>query len=414
LSSRTIDEESENLPHFVTGAQDGRLRFGGSVRSRVNGYENDRFGLQGGGDGAVRLQRFYGHADLRPAERFRVFLELSAHLAAGSNELQPGPFDKDDGTLSQAFVDWRLGDARLRLGRQEVVLGSARLLSSRDGPNVRLSYDGLRWDAAHGSADLLGFYLQEVRVRPGAFDNSSSRENSIWGAQISWPLGRGDMQAYYLGLKRRDSTYAQGVGDEVRHSLGTRLFGTANDWDWNLELIHQSGRFGIADIRAWTLASIIGYRLGSLRWQPRLSVSTNIASGDGDPGDRRLGTFNPINPNLSYFEEAAILAPQNFFNVEPEISFTVTQQLAIAIDWNFFWRLERNDAVYVRGLSPLPATAEAEGNFVAHVPSVSVDYFHGSQLKLDLSYSHFFSGEVIKNAGGGDVRFLKLQLEWKF
>jgi hypothetical protein len=31
-----------------------------------------------------------------------------------------------------------------------------------------------------------------------------------------------------------------------------------------------------------------------------------------------------------------------------------------------------------------------------------------------LSYSYFFARNVIKDSGGDDVRFLKLQLEWKF
>ncbi|MEX0902816.1 MAG: alginate export family protein [Pseudohongiellaceae bacterium] len=96
--------------------------------------------------------------------------------------------------------------------------------------------------------------------------------------------------------------------------------------------------------------------------------------GDGDPTDKHLQTFNPLFPNLAYFEEAAIYAPQNFYNIEPEISWIVTPKLGIALDWNFFWRLEDNDAVYVRGLNPVPGTADVEGYFVAHTPSVSIDY----------------------------------------
>jgi len=400
--------------------QDGHLSLGGSARSRVNAYDNDRFGLQGGRDGALYLQRFYGHANLHVGERFRAFVELSAHLTDGSDELRPGPLDRDDGTLSQAFVDWRLEGSRLRLGRQEMALGSARLLSARDGPNVRLSYDGLRWDGTYGDAGLLAFYLQEVEVSTGAFDNSSRHGNAVWGIQHTRPLargrgrGRGSADVYYLGLKRHDAVYAQGVDDENRHSVGVRLFGADDGWDWDLEALYQVGTFGDVDIRAWTVASTIGYRFTHLRGQPRLALSANVASGDDDPDDRHLGTFNPLYPNLTYFEEAAILAPQNFYNIEPEISWRVTSKLGVALDWNFFWRLEGNDAVYVRGLTPLPATAGTKGHFVAHVPSVSIDYQWNRHLKLDLSYSYLFARNVITDAGGDDVRFLKLQLEWKF
>jgi outer membrane receptor protein involved in Fe transport len=62
----------------------------------------------------------------------------------------------------------------------------------------------------------------------------------------------------------------------------------------------------------------------------------------------------------------------------------------------------------------LPGTAGTKGHFVAHVPSVSIDYQWNRHLRLDLSYSYFFARNVIKDSGGDDVRFLKLQLEWKF
>lgn len=193
-----------------------------------------------------------------------------------------------------------------------------------------------------------------------------------------------------------------------------RLYGAQNAWDWNVEALYQFGDFGEADIRAWTVASVVGYRFSDARGQPRVALSSNVASGDNDPGDGRLQTFNPLFPNLAYFEEAAIYAPQNFYNIEPGISWRLIPQLSLALDWNFFWRLEKHDAVYVRGLLPLPGTAEASGHFVAHTLSASLDYQWGRHLSMDLSYSHFFAGEVIKRAGGDDVQFLKTQVEWKF
>jgi hypothetical protein len=33
---------------------------------------------------------------------------------------------------------------------------------------------------------------------------------------------------------------------------------------------------------------------------------------------------------------------------------------------------------------------------------------------MDLSVSHFFAREVIKQAGGGNAKFFKAQIEWKF
>jgi hypothetical protein len=129
---RSAYESLKYRPIEIAGQQ-GNLSLGGSVRSRVNVYNNDRFGLQGAQDGAQWLQRFYGHADIHIGDGFRAFVELSADYADASGDLAPGPFDKDKVALGQAFVDWQVDASRWRLGRQEMVLGSARLMGTRDG-----------------------------------------------------------------------------------------------------------------------------------------------------------------------------------------------------------------------------------------------------------------------------------------
>lgn len=400
--------ESLKYYPFEVAGHDGFVSFGGSVRGRVNAYDNDLFGLRGEQDGTVWLRRIYGHSDIHLGSRLRAFVELSANYADSGGDLSPGPFDEDEAALGQAFIDWHMGDSRWRIGRQEMGLGSARLLGTRDGPNVRLSYDGLRWDSQYMGTRWLAFYLQPVAVEDGAFDNESRRDESIWGLSSAWLLGPGSADLYYIGQDSERAVYVQGVDEETRHSVGMRLYGLQNGWDWNLETVYKFGDFGDADIRAWTVASIVGYQFDSLRAQPRIALSANVASGNSDPDDGQLRTLKPIFPNLAYFEEAAIFAPQNFYNIEPEISWRLTPRVSLALDWNFFWRLEKNDAVYVRGLTPLPGTADVSGHFVAHTPSLSLDYQWSRHLDMDLSYSYFFAEEVIKRAGGSDVQFLKL------
>ncbi|WP_116368227.1 alginate export family protein [Parahaliea mediterranea] len=416
LAKKTKPTAYERLKYapFSTPAVEGYISIGGSVRSRVNGYNNDLFGLTEAQDGAQWLQRFYGHADVQLSDSGRAFFELSADYADASGDINSGIFDKDKAAVSQAFFDWQANATRLRLGRQEMALGSARLLGTRDASNVRRSYDGLRLDVNHRGTDWRVFYLQEVEVEDGAFDNSSQSDHSVWGITSSWAgtITRADI--YYLGLKRNDAVYVQGIGDETRHSVGARLFGNASSWDWDIEALYQFGDFADSDIRAWTMASYIGYRFASGLGERRVALSLNIASGDADPEDGRLQTFNPMFPNLAYFEDAAIYAPQNFYNVKPEVIWSVATKTNIEINWNLFWRLEKGDAVYVRGLRPLAGTENAAGSFVAHSPSIAVEHQWSRHLGISLSYSYFFAGDVIDNAGGKNAAFLKAQAEWKF
>lgn len=396
---------------FAKKRNDIYVSLGGSLRERLNIYQNDLFDLRDPNDGYLFLHRMLLHADIHITKYFRTFVEIGSHLT-GRNRLHPGPFDEDNVDFTQGFIDLKLNHSQLRIGRQEMKLGSARLLGVRDGPNVRRSFDGVSFCAKHTRVKFRLFALGEVQVHKGVFDNNTNLDESVWGTYSTWNFYISKVDIYYIGLYRGSSKYARGKANEVRHSIGTRFFGKKKSWDWNYEFIYQFGTFGPTNISAWTAASITGYSFKDIPWQPRIALSTNVASGDDDHGS--LKTFNPLFPNLTYFEEAAVLSPQNFFNIEPEITVHPNEKLSISIDWNFFWRLKKNDAVYVRGLNPLPGTVATKGHFVTNIPSISIDCQLADHIKFDLSYSHYFTGKVIKDAGGHDINYIKLQATFTF
>lgn len=327
--------------------------------------------------------------------------------------MRPGPFDEDSLDLTQGFVELSGKSVQLRLGRQELSFGSGRLVSVRNGPNVRRAFDGAHLNKDFSKGKLRLFVLSQVEIDRHGFDNHYDQDELMWGGYSTWKTCHSNVDLYYIGLHRGSARYAAGVGTEERHSVGTRVFGRKGCWEWNYEAVYQFGHFAGRSISAWTVASVTAYNLKCLPYQPKLALSANVASGDNaDP--QHLGTFNPLYPNLSYFEEASILAPQNFYNVEAEISLFPNDCLDISFDVNCFWRLRDSDAVYVRGLRPLPGTAAVPGQAVAIVPSLSVDWQPNRHIAYDLSYSHFSAGEVIKRAGGASVDFVKFEINILF
>ncbi len=93
---------------------------------------------------------------------------------------------------------------------------------------------------------------------------------------------------YWLGYERDRGRFAAAQGREHRHSFGTRLFGSAKNWDWNLEAVFQIGHIGSQTISAWTVASDTGFTFTALPWSPRPGLKADIASGDKNPSDGRL------------------------------------------------------------------------------------------------------------------------------
>src|SRR6267378_1914432 len=78
-----------------------------------------------------------------------------------SNERYMLYFDVHYGKHIRSFVEVGTGDERnwfkFRVGRQEMEYGSGRLIDIREGPNVRLSFDGFKVKAGVGSWQIDGF-----------------------------------------------------------------------------------------------------------------------------------------------------------------------------------------------------------------------------------------------------------------
>jgi len=51
---------------------------------------------------------------------------------------------------------------------------------------------------------------------------------------------------------------------------------------------------------------------------PRFEPAT-VPSGDNNPNDKDLQTFNPLFPKGKYFGELSLLGPYNLINLHPSI-----------------------------------------------------------------------------------------------
>jgi hypothetical protein len=154
------------------------------------------------------------------------------------------------------------------------------------------------------------WHVDGFAVRPdfdnfGYFNNNPDNQTSFWGIYSTRPLRRHiSVDLYYLGIARKQATYNRGRENELRHTLGARLWRpiaqTVPGWDFDYEGIWQFGSFGSANIRAWGFASETGYRVPTLPLKPRFSLRADNSSGD-DPRTTTLGTFFSLFPVGNYF-----------------------------------------------------------------------------------------------------------------
>ena len=391
------------------------LGLGGETRQRL-----DHFGHADWGAGPARsnswLQRYMLHADLR-APSFRAFVQFKSALETGRPG-GPRPIDRDDLDVHQAFADLDLERPGLRVivraGRHELAFGSGRLVSPREGPNVRRSFDGLSVILQLRKLRAHLFVTRPVATLPGIFDDGWEHRQWFAGAHatVPAPWRGGSVDVYALYLDRPEAEYHRGRGHERRLSLGTRWFGAAGPVDYNVEAVLQTGRFGAAPLLAWTVATDTGVAL-PLPWDPRLGVRLDVASGDRGPG-RPLGTFAALFPRGSYFGEDALLGPANFFDAHPMLTLAPIERLGLTLDWVFLGRYSLADGIYnVPGEPTIFAPSDAR--FIGHRAGVTLEAELARHVGFVVTVGRFFRGPYLVDAGRTrDTDFLATWLTLKF
>jgi len=359
---------------------------------------------------AYLMQRYFLHADLHLGERFRLFGELASSLVNGrSGGPRPG-LDEEKMYLHQDFFDlglWKSGQGRLtlRAGRQEVALGSENLVSTRDGRNIRRSLDGARltWVRRGWTVDLLA--LRPVLDNMGYFDDPPKHAESFWAAYAVHPFGflpQGDIDLYYMGLDNKSVPFdGKGTGREQRETIGTRLWGTTEHWDYNDEFSFQFGSFRSYAIRAWALSTEHGYRIDSVPLKPRFGLRALALSGDHNPSSRTLGTFNSIYEKGPYFSYSELFARRNLVALQPSANLNLSKSVSLLFNPAFYWRESTRDGLYnVAGGVIVPGLT-SNARYIATQGSAQVHWQMTRNLVWFTELGHFFPGHFIKQATPG-------------
>jgi hypothetical protein len=193
-----------NRIKYIPLSQSGSvyLSFGGEVRQELDYYVHEDWGASGLGRDVFLLQRYHLHADLHLGNRIRLFGQLRSGLEDGRKN-GPRPIDEDQLNVQNLFVDviaYQEMDRTitLRLGRQEVQYGSGRLIDVRNGPNLRLYFDGAKVAYASSGLKLDAFVLAEPIVNTGIFDNKSTRKANLWGIYSTYTIPKSSSFDFFI------------------------------------------------------------------------------------------------------------------------------------------------------------------------------------------------------------------------
>jgi hypothetical protein len=364
------------------------------------------------------LQRAQFHIDVHLNENWQLFTQFEDVRAF--NKTVVGPNDANRFDLRQAFIGYTqetdAGTFRARVGRQDFAFDLERFVSTRDGPNVRQSFDAV-W--AGWETDAWRFYglvsrpVQYRDDRP--FDDRSSGDAMFSGARVEWQLSPDiEASAYYALYQRKDATFLTASGEEDRHILNIRTAGKYAGFDWDAEAMGQVGKVGSADILAWAVGARTGYTFEDITWSPRIGLQFDVASGDSDAGDDTLGTFNPLFPNGFYFSLGGHTGYANLVHIKPSVTVQPTEDLTLMAGVGLLWRQTTDDAVYTLPSVPVSGTAGQGSGWTGAYLQVRADYRFTPVLTGSLEAVHYQVGSTLRDAGGSDSNYVRAELKYSW
>ena len=402
---------------LLSGVPGSYVSLGVNLRERWELVAAPSFAI-GDRQDSYLLSRFQAHADVYLDRNWRAFVQIEDVRAPGKRVItlvDANPLD-----LRFAFLEYTAHPAaatlQARVGRQEFQLDLQRFLSSRDGPNVRQSFDAVwvAWDQEPWR--VAGFVSQPVQYLPmGVLNDRSNGHFQFHLLRLERRLAdRGVLSGYYAFYGRDGARFLDAAGSEQRHVLDVHYAGEAAGFDWDLEGMGQAGTVGSASVRAWAVGTHAGYTFAATPWQPRLGVQADAASGDGRPGDNRLGTFNPLFPNGYYFNLAGTTRYSNLLHLKLSVSVSPMANLKLALGTGLQWRMTTADAVYVQSAAPVPNTAGRGGGWTGAYVQLRADYDFNANVAGAIEAVRFQSGSALRQAGGHNWSYLgtELRMAW--
>ncbi|NWG75446.1 MAG: alginate export family protein [Rubrivivax sp.] len=393
----------DSLKYIPLGGENRYLTLSGEIRFRPEGFRiRSTEGAPSNSDSYL-LQRYLFGADWRLGPRFRVFTEIQSGILTGIVQ-SPRPTDENSLDLHQAFFEWRQPSNSkrafgIKVGRQEVEVGSSRLISASPGMNVKRSFDGVVVDYRRDAWRFSAVGAKLVSIEKGMFDDQPDHEQTFYGVAASregFLVKQGRVAIYYLGLDRAKSFYSQGIGRDRRHTAGWKWAGSRNRVDLNYDAILQWGSFENAPVRAWAFSSETGYRFANTRWKPRISVRADMASGDHDPKNPDLQSFNPLFPGNSYAGVVGMLGPTNLTDLTPAVSLMVRKSLMLTFELPSYWRTSPGDGLYSPDQRVLVPSGAGQGKYVGTNPGIIAVWQITSHLQFQGAVTRLFPGRFLE------------------
>ena len=397
---------------------DGKLIFDIQEKFRVESRENN-FDFNDDVDSLTDdtwfLNRFRLGMKVTPTPFISIYLQAQDTQESGSDRPDiigaMGAEGDDSFDLRQGFVE--LGDAKkgisAKIGRQMMLYGDERLVGPLEWANQGRTFDAVKLRYASGKWWVEAFTSSVVKFTDDEFnesdwfDDDATRDQTFSGIYFSTSaIGKQTTDLYLFHL---DEEYAAGETSFV--TLGTRMKSTPgafNGWDYDTEMAYQMGDAKGKDLEAFAGHWGAGYTFAAHPWKPRVGIEYNYATGDSNPTDGDVETFQNLFPtNHKFYGYMDVFAWQNLHNAAVSLSAMPSKKLKAQLDYHMFWIADTSDGWYrANGTTLVRPINSMADSYAGSEVDLTFIYKHSKNLTLQAGYSHFFAGDYLNATGASD------------
>jgi len=360
---------------------------------------------------------------------------------------QLGAEGDDSFDLWQAWVEFgnpKSHPLTLKLGRQILSYGDERLIGAFDWNNIGRTFDAarLRWEEKTWWLDAFAASVavpERSQFNQSDFVNGTETDrqqifSGLYFSTTAIPVQTTDFYVLHLHENTGPDYQANLLGDTNFLTLGARfkskpgVFATHEKealrkdgkttgaptppkpvgFDYDAEFAFQTGNVRGLDLTACAVHGGIGYTFDAV-WLPRLGLAYNYGTGDDDPGDREIQTFQNLFPtNHKFYGQMDVFSWQNMHDLEFSMKVQPMQAVTIKAEYHAFW-LETTEDFWYRAngsaasaVRPLNPTARAAGNYAGSEADLTITWSVNKYLQLEAGYSHFFAGDYLADTGPSD------------
>ena len=400
------------------------------------------------------LQRFRIGLLIKPSPWLKIYAQMQDSREINSDRVDlPGVLaaeGDDTFDLRQGYIE--IGNPKefplsLKVGRQILSYGDERLIGAFDWNNIGRTFDAakLRWEEKDWWLDA--FASTVVVPARGQYNQSDfvngtelDREQVFSGLYFSTSavsFQTTDAYALYLHEDTGPRYFPAAIGNTNFVTLGMRMKSKPGafaptpppavegkevidpksapppppkkkpvGFDYTVEAAFQTGDVRGLDLTAFAAHADVGYTF-DVSWRPRIALGYSFASGDSDPTDGDIETFQNLFPtNHKFYGQMDLFAWQNMHDLELDFKIQPIKSVTFRTDFHAFWLATTDDFWYrangVTPVRPLNAAARDASNYAGSELDVLVTWAVNKNVSLEAGYSHFFAGEYLADTGPSD------------